>query len=696
MSSVNSMRAGYSSREGLSAMLLLYPPFADPTQPYVSLPTLKGYLRRRRRDVRVVDLNIEAYHYLLSDAVRTDLKCRVEDRFAELDSRRRLSCLDQMAYWELYNAFDAVRGVESMKAKPQDILRNGKDFYDSILYRKARNCLESLFQLLSAAYHPFSYGMNRVVRGMLPWSFDMLDEYWQAKQNPFDGLYRSCLTGSISLGAFDIIGISLTFPSQIPDTFYLCRLLRELAPRAFIIIGGALVHQTATFLDEKGRGRLLSFCDAFCTAEGEETLEALSSIVPHWRDRSSEEKNSLLAEVPNLAFGRPVRTGPERVFDAALSESPDYGDLDMDLYLSPSPSILYAPSRGCYWNKCSFCYYGLNRACGRGYREIPTDRAAAQVGELAAMHNAKTFYLSCDVLAPGYALDFARALLKAGADISWSTDLKVEKYYGPEQCALLRRSGLRAAAFGIESGSDRVLGLMKKGADIATNRCVSRNFHEAGVAVQWMMFTGHPGETGEEALASAKFVEREYNFVDLFIIGEFGLTPGSLIANEPNRFGIQEVYFAAGDDLRLYPLYSGGDQPLSKRQQIMIDRRISRLSRRYLLDHYPWAGAISTNHSMLYFIAFGQRAFIPAECGSSIMSRRRDSLHRPKASFSIERIEENIDRAANLYLRKALQPEGPGGRAPFSLDHFVAHCAGMPSVGAGGLMKARQSRRRGS
>ena len=30
--------------------LLIHPPFADPTQPYLSLPALKGYLRSRQLD----------------------------------------------------------------------------------------------------------------------------------------------------------------------------------------------------------------------------------------------------------------------------------------------------------------------------------------------------------------------------------------------------------------------------------------------------------------------------------------------------------------------------------------------------------------------------------------------------------------------------------------------------------------------
>ena len=45
--------------------ILIHPPFADPTQPYLSLPTLKGWLRQKRLDARVLDLNVEAIHWLL-------------------------------------------------------------------------------------------------------------------------------------------------------------------------------------------------------------------------------------------------------------------------------------------------------------------------------------------------------------------------------------------------------------------------------------------------------------------------------------------------------------------------------------------------------------------------------------------------------------------------------------------------------
>src|SRR5688572_5858826 len=65
--------------------LLLYPPFADPTQPYLSLPSLKGYLRSRSLDARVLDLNVEAAHHLFERETLEDIARRIGLRFLKLN-----------------------------------------------------------------------------------------------------------------------------------------------------------------------------------------------------------------------------------------------------------------------------------------------------------------------------------------------------------------------------------------------------------------------------------------------------------------------------------------------------------------------------------------------------------------------------------------------------------------------------------
>jgi radical SAM superfamily enzyme YgiQ (UPF0313 family) len=50
---------------------------------------------------------------------------------------------------------------------------------------------------------------------------------------------------------------------------------------------------------------------------------------------------------------------PIRYESVPLMGTPIY-DHPWELYLSPASGINYAPTRGCYWNRCTFCDYGLN------------------------------------------------------------------------------------------------------------------------------------------------------------------------------------------------------------------------------------------------------------------------------------------------------------------------------------------------
>ncbi len=611
--------------------LLLHPPLADPTQPYLSLPTLKGHLRARGLDARVVDLNVEATHYLLS---RSTLE-RLIDEMRRMAHRARRDEARVLA--SARTGIDDLIDSLDTENDPLAVLRDPERFFDPVRYTAATQRVEAAFTALSAANAPYSYGFNRADREGAPWSLAALAEYVSEERSPFLRFYRDHFAGAegtygdwdddaasrrVSLDGVEFIGISIIFPSQVAEAFALAALLRVLAPGAFITLGGPCLHQAVVHMDDDRRRRLLDAVDGIGLYEGEPTLEALLPLFPTLTDAPREERERLLATVPHLlrktAAGELVE-GPRALLDLREAAAPDYGDLDLDRYLAPSRTLLYAPTRGCYWGRCSFCYYGLAETSTARYREVPPDRAAADLKRLSQRHGVKNFYISCDVLSPSYAARFAEALLGRGLKIRWSCDLKLDGSYTAERCELLHRSGLRAAAFGIESGSDRVLRAMRKGCDRETMELVNRRFHDAGVATEWMTFTGHPGESLAEALETVDWLGRERDAVDLFIIGEFGLQAGSPIAQDPTAFGVTNIRLAEGDDLGLYPLYDEIEVAITRREREELSREVERVAAKYRLRAYPWAGAVSTHHSLLRFIHRGQRAF--ARSGTSARGR---------------------------------------------------------------------------
>ncbi len=700
--------------------LLLHPPFADPTQPYLSLPALKGYLRARQLDARVIDLNVEAAHFLFEREQIDDLARRLGLRFLKLNRADSLDFAEQREYRALVDARRKIEEMLGADVSPIEVFRKRELFFDPARYSIARRRVESFFDALSAVNFPYSFDFNHAGHDVLPWSLDLLDAYVRESQSPLDGFYRrvfdapddwdAVASGSLwaPLDPVDFIGISVVFPSQIPEAFYLCRFLKERAPGAFVALGGPCIHQIVIHMEEEFQRRVLRLVDGVGLFEGEETLAQLFPLLSAWKEAgdSGVDRDALrldvLRSVPNLLLrggrgGKP-HLGPPHVMDLRDAPAPDYSDLDLDRCVAPSRTLLYAPTRGCYWNKCSFCYYGLSETATAEYREVPPDRAAADLARLSQRHGVRNFYISCDVLSPSYAVRFAQALIDRGLKIRWSSDLKIEKFFTPERCELLYRSGLRSAAFGIESGSDRILELMQKGCDRATLTEVNRNFHDAGVATEWMTFTDHPGETVEEALETVRWIAEENDRVDLFIVGEFGLERGSHIAEEPERYGVEKVYYADGDDLRLYALYTQRTGERSAADRERVDREVRKAAASYSLHPYPWAGAVSTHHTFLHFLELGQRAFRthfqPAQAAVHGAFPPPPPSHiaglREYERFSVDAIAERERKFFEQYLPRALYTTIParragGGRevALLSPAHFAAAAAEVRPLRAG-------------
>ncbi|MEK6202346.1 MAG: hypothetical protein N2A40_08010, partial [Desulfobulbaceae bacterium] len=424
--------------------LLIYPPFADPTWPYVSRPTLKGYLGRRGIPVTVRDFNVEAFSFLTDASTIARWRTHLSARFQALNGRDSLTMEEQMEY---------RRVVEALPLAQQDfgallaVMREEGSFYDRAAYAAGRDGIEDLFQIMEAVYFPFRFSCNRADHLLAPWDFSLLDSYIENRKSPLDRFYRQYLT---EIEAPSFVGISLTFISQIPEVFYLCRLLREAFPDCFLLLGGPCVDLMVRHGRPEVVARILDYVDGINMQEGEKTLEQL---LPLLADGISDQRQ--LRTIPNLItrdkLSGAIHQGPPWVLDLAESAAPDYSDLDLTLYLAPSPMLLYSPTRGCYWNKCSFCGYGFNQSGAHAYREIPVQQAVADLQALQEQFGAANFYLSCDVLSPDYAFRLAQEIVDSGLEIFWSTDLRVEAAYTPERCRLLFRGGLRAVAFGVES-----------------------------------------------------------------------------------------------------------------------------------------------------------------------------------------------------------------------------------------------------
>lgn len=139
-------------------VVLLYPPHASITHPYLSLPTLSAYLRRAGFEVLQRDAGIEAFDLMMEPEYIDVCLQKIRDtlgqpQFPRIQRKKR-------AILELAQASgDFVLG-NLVEAK--DFFRRSKGFFDVDVYIKNHNVLKRAMGIVSAAYYPLEMKFNEL------------------------------------------------------------------------------------------------------------------------------------------------------------------------------------------------------------------------------------------------------------------------------------------------------------------------------------------------------------------------------------------------------------------------------------------------------------------------------------------------------------------------------------------------------
>lgn len=583
---------------------LIYPPACDPTAPYLSVPTLTAQLRGRGFEVLPIDANVEAFDAILTEAHLTRLRARIEERLAALGEQPSLGHRDQLDYVTLVRALPLAAAVPSAIAEAKATLRDPVRFYDAAAYDAATVTIDRALAVVSAAYAPLALDFTTYRTPFSMLSAEEIAYDASEPRNPFYGWVEDVLAPRLRAAKVGLIGLSVCFPGQLQPAYSFALQLRRLLPGVHLTVGGPGITQMMIRLHGPELAQALGPFDSAVLYEGEAPIIALTEALA---------AGGSLREIPNLVtrdklLGARVTPG-HGMQDLRALPAPDFDGLPLDRYLSPSLVLPYDPTRGCYWGKCTFCHYGLAEVGTAAYRERPVEAVVDQLQALRDHHGTSTFYFSQDSVAPKTLLKLADHIRERGLDIRWATDLKPEKYLTVERAERLKASGAVACALGVESGNQRVLSLIDKGAPVPVVSDVIDRLAGAGIAPEAMCFTDFPSETKREALDTLDFLAQKKDALGLFIVGEFGLTHGSLVAQRPSDFGIEEVWQLEGDELGLGLFYRERVPPKSDRDREQIDARLSKLSSRFTLRRYPWAGAVSTAHTILGYVRRGPGAF---------------------------------------------------------------------------------------
>lgn len=583
---------------------LVYPPTCDPTAPYLAVPMLTGFLRANGVEVLPIDANVEAFDALLAPDALGALRDRLEARLGELDKKGSLSHPEQLEYAALVRARGDAHAVPNGIARAKDTFRDEVAFHDPDAYASAVATVDAALRVVSATHHPLHLDFTAY---RTPFGLTTMEEVERASRpgsDPFDDYVMKTLIPRLRDAKVDVVGLSVCFPGQLQPAYAFALKIKRELPHVHVTCGGPGITQMLIRLSGHRLARALGPFDTACVYEGEHTLLGLV--------RALEEKRPL-RECSNVVV-RDKLMGARWLAGHGMEDlkalpAPDFEGLPLSMYFAPKLVIPYDPTRGCYWGKCTFCHYGLAEVGTAAYRERELDGVVEHLRALSEKHGTRYFYFSQDSVAPKTIVKLSQAIIDAGLDIRWATDLKPEKYLTAERAEVLRKAGAVACALGVESGSDRVLKLIDKGAPTAVVSTVVDHLSSAGIAAEAMCFTDFPTETHDEAVETLDFLGDRKDRLAVYIVGEFGLTHGSLVAQSPSRFGIRETWELEGDHLGLGIFYAPEHPWKTDDERADVNEQLEELSTAWALRTYPWAGAVSTAHTILYYDRRGSSVF---------------------------------------------------------------------------------------
>jgi len=527
---------------------LLFPPTWHPSQPYLSLPSLTGFLAQAGvKNVDQRDLGIELLDAILTHKFGQQVYARLMDKVRQLERERQGETGPGSA--EHY-----ARVVESLERFPylidriepaKDALR-GEEFYDIDQYREGLFLIDKWLELISTLYFPTRITVvdNQFSSYSIYSSRDILKAIRDEEQNPYIELFRDLFLPSILADKPDLVGVSITATSQIIPGLTLCRLIKESNADLHLTIGGSIFTRLVDNL--RRCASLFELTDDFIVFEGETALLELITQLEGKRDFS---------KVPNLIYRQDDKITVNQPFYSENIDAlpaPNYDGFPLGRYLAPATVLPVQFSRGCYYKDCAFCALTLDH---QNFRQKDPGKTVGDLQMLTEKYRTPYFFFTDECLALSPTKRMCQQILDRRLKIQWTAEMRFEKNLSRDLLTLMRDSGCLKIVFGLESFNQRVMDFMKKGIKQESVRRISEDCVDLGIAVHCYIIVGFPTEKEEEALETMNFIventrlNSSYGFSCQPCL--FDLEKEAPIMSDPGSYGIRRIMRPASEDLSL-------------------------------------------------------------------------------------------------------------------------------------------------
>ena len=330
----------------------------------------------------------------------------------------------------------------------------------------------------------------------------------------------------------DIIGFTLNYGQFLPSLAF-AKHIKDQAPEKKIVFGGS---RTTGNLG-KHTLQAFEYVDYIVSGDGENTLYYLAT------------KKNTIDTIPGLIYRKnnhihwnttnnniDINTNPRPSYDSFFQQLQNclpeiqqfftyYGRLPIEI------------SRGCWWNRCTFCNLNLQH---QHYREKHIDQIIKEIDTLSTKYKILSFQIIGNTLPKHDLQYFLKNIISLKKDFSFYAEARADRLHRKDY-QLLKKAGFTTIQTGIESLSQNYLKKINKGTRVIDNIAALKYCKEHHIKNQYNLIINYPNEEPLDFKESQQTIALIKNYLDPPNICQLKVVYGSTIQQQPDHFNIQKL-----------------------------------------------------------------------------------------------------------------------------------------------------------
>jgi ribosomal peptide maturation radical SAM protein 1 len=364
------------------------------------------------------------------------------------------------------------------------------------------------------------------------------DQYVQLTDNFYNWIFEN-----VNCKSYDIIGFTLNYGQLIPS-LAIAKKIKELNPDKIIILGGSRT------VDKIGINTLKAFdyIDFIISGDGEDALYQLTSDYQNYKS------------IPNLIFreGKDIIWNKsDKIIDINKLPIPSFDTFFNELTLASNEIKQYFSlfgrlpieiSRGCWWNKCSFCNLNLQH---KKYREKNVEKIVEELDILSDKYKMLSFQIIGNALLKKEYGSLCDKIIELNKDFTFFVEARVDRLKSKDY-TLLKKAGFTTIQTGIETFSNNYLQKMNKGTRVIDNIASLRFSKENGILNSYNILVNYPNEETNDFKETVENIQLFWQYTYPPNISYLMVGYGSAIYNNQKVYNINKLTYTEIDKI-LFP-----------------------------------------------------------------------------------------------------------------------------------------------